>query len=71
VSEAEKQYALGPDGRIVDFDPHHDKLKPGWRMATQEDIDAKLASLGLLPAPSPPAEEAPVIHESVIELTSE
>lgn len=72
--KAEKQFALGPDGRIVNFDPHHNVLKPGWRIATQGDIDALLAKYAATEVATEEIEtegSAPVIHESVVELTSE
>jgi hypothetical protein len=37
----DKQYAIGPDGRIVRYEPHHQTLKPGWREATAADIATK------------------------------
>ena len=53
----EQKYAVGPDGRIVNYDPHNQTLKEGWREATDEDLAACAARYA---PPKPTTKQAPV-----------
>jgi hypothetical protein len=50
------KYAIGPDGRIINYEPHHQALKPGWREATEAEVAAAEDLEAIRAAKEPPDE---------------